>query len=1814
MAASDLATELAKEGFRFESPSMEVRVTEAILRQLEDPSGDVSALALKCLGLISGRIGNACLKTVLEKLMAQMVAGKQPGSDDAALGLKTFIQETPASVADEVAVQLVPQLSAAMNGQESAARNNAVDVLLELTTRFPASIPDPSSLKNQLLMQLPVFKKRAVQCLAQLAVSLSQSDLDELAASLYVGGGKAAATALLHLQALAAVCNTIGWRFGRHASHIIDFALEQLDGAGEEEEERLEQSLHTLEAVVLQCSGDAKPAAAAILQATLKYDPNYDEEDSGGEDGDGPSAPSDDEDDDGEDEFSDDEDVSWKVRCAAARLAGSATLKLLAPPEQLYATLAGPLVSRFKEREAVVKSDVLAAYIQLLQQVKAQASSGDTASQQLLQRDLPSVVKALARELGAGGKSAKVKGDVFGVLQELARVDPSTVGAQLPAVLAGVTTALADTSAASASLKLAALQFLTAALTEARGVNAAALLPALPSVLQATLDRYYKVAAAALRAVAAAAPALAGEAPAGAGDDKHDPASPPAPALADAATAVLARLRPVDLDQEVKEGAIAAAAALLAALGDALGLETQAVGELTREFAAMPKARTSKRAKLAQMLELLLERVHGESTATAAIRAFEQVALSSRPLNLTPVLEKLVRDLTQLLKKSSRSLRLAALRTLKALVAREGASLPADVLAGVVAEAGTQLSEAELMHAGLALQLAVVALESQPEAALEAARSKVLPGALTLAASPLLQPSVLTALQSFFARLALASGDAAAFAELRESLMQKGLTAAGAALGGHLALARCVAALCALCATEDERVQGTLQHLLHTLQGGKSEAAARRLALGVLGEIGRGRDLGQLPQVHEALLSALSAEDVADAAATALGGATSGALGARLDPLLGLVRDAAATPRLQYQLFRALAEVLHSEAAEELTPAQRQSVLDLILAAVAEEREESNAVLAGATSGALGARLDPLLGLVRDAAATPRLQYQLFRALAEVLHSEAAEELTPAQRQSVLDLILAAVAEEREESNAVLAECLGTLAALGAGACTAILTQPLQSSSPGLRALALAAARHATVHLGARAAPSMDAVAGPMLACLNDPDLSVRHTAVLLLSSSAHACPALVRPHVAGAQPFLLRLVVNLGPFKHTIDDGLEVRKAAFEALVVLLDACPAVLDMPAVHDALLSGLKDQYDVKVTSHILLTCLAALEPDQTTARLEALVEPLTATLTAKVKADAVKQEVDRNDDLLRSCLRAVAALERLPGCATVAPWTAFISGVVQTPALKVLTTLDGQACDLPNVYNGQVIRRCIDLGDGLYCPVESGQYKLCADQGSSISRWTACNPATQARSGAGDIGQGNIPVVPTRIRKLRDGTVCPLPFVDVDRNVLTDCVAAGGDEVCPSLPGRRACAPQTTARDKAMLAPLMFAPRTTEDGAPCALPFVQGGSIYMDCLTSSVDGGRGNSSAHGFCPTEAALGAGTLTNSSIALSPCSPALASTPLLDFDAGDAFLNRTQPGGLTMMCVLDPRLDEEGWPCQEGLTCLPLEGSTGYAEFNNLGFCSETPLGGVFNSFEPLAFYPLTSAQGLNSLLLPPYTGTARNIEFDLDFDFNQTVKCEKELGSRIKLEPVPYATTGFFAVNLWFAVEPSIPLMGLKWLFSHTDSDMVAIGLPNQVLIFLARSSKTDGPLLVGLISDGKDAVENPDEFVSVQTDGTTFAGPDNGTAIFTTDFLDGGWHMVTLTTEAGTGERGYSLYLDGAFAGSAAWASPNTPPNQLPGGDPTRLSKPIQLCSSIDNDTANVFNGFLAHLSLFPEALTPDAVAALYESYVENSTQN
>lgn len=56
--------------------------------------------------------------------------------------------------------------------------------------------------------------------------------------------------------------------------------------------------------------------------------------------------------------------------------------------------------------------------------------------------------------------------------------------------------------------------------------------------------------------------------------------------------------------------------------------------------------------------------------------------------------------------------------------------------------------------------------------------------------------------------------------------------------------------------------------------------------------------------------------------------------------------------------------------------------------------------------------------------------------------------------------------------------------------------------------------------------------------------------------------------------------------------------------------------------------------------MVVVCLAVSDLDQ-------IVEPLRVTCTTKVKANSVKQEFEKQDELKRSAMRAVAALLQIP---------------------------------------------------------------------------------------------------------------------------------------------------------------------------------------------------------------------------------------------------------------------------------------------------------------------------------------------------------------------------------------------------------------------------------------------------------------------------------------------------------------------------------------------------------------------------------------
>jgi len=218
-------------------------------------------------------------------------------------------------------------------------------------------------------------------------------------------------------------------------------------------------------------------------------------------------------------------------------------------------------------------------------------------------------------------------------------------------------------------------------------------------------------------------------------------------------------------------------------------------------------------------------------------------------------------------------------------------------------------------------------------------------------------------------------------------------------------------------------------------------------------------------------------------------------------------------------------------------------------------------------------------------------------------------------------------------------------------------------------------------------------------------DAATRVAATRCLSAAAHAEPAAVAssratdwigavaPAIFAQTPVdkTLVRVVDLGPFKHTVDDGLETRKAAFECLATLLDAFRTSSaaskvchdDVPTTTGDFLDGAPvgfangvataaslgagDHYDVKIVAHALICALVKSRLGLEAARgvLPETCAAFKATLLAKLKSDAVKQETDRAADLARSCLRAVAALQAKLDPAFDPAFAAFVAETVMT---------------------------------------------------------------------------------------------------------------------------------------------------------------------------------------------------------------------------------------------------------------------------------------------------------------------------------------------------------------------------------------------------------------------------------------------------------------------------------------------------------------------------------------------------------------------
>jgi len=266
------------------------------------------------------------------------------------------------------------------------------------------------------------------------------------------------------------------------------------------------------------------------------------------------------------------------------------------------------------------------------------------------------------------------------------------------------------------------------------------------------------------------------------------------------------------------------------------------------------------------------------------------------------------------------------------------------------------------------------------------------------------------------------------------------------------------------------------------------------------------------------------------------------------------------------------------------------------------------------------------------------------------------------QLEGVADLLWAPLFENsqnaEEGTRNVAAACLGKLATTHPSKYLPQLHAKIRDQNPATRATVISAIRYTF----AETSQSYDELLAPLLgdffSLMLDSDLTVRRLAISSLNSAARTKPHLVRDHLqvdtilpnlykeTQVNPDLVR-TVQMGPWSHKVDDGLETRKTAYETMYTLLDTCLTKLDLHVFLGRVIPGLADDSDeIKVISHMMLFRLSQVAPAAVAPRLDDVTPQLERTMRgAAVTKDTVKQDLERAAELQRSALRAVAALSR-----------------------------------------------------------------------------------------------------------------------------------------------------------------------------------------------------------------------------------------------------------------------------------------------------------------------------------------------------------------------------------------------------------------------------------------------------------------------------------------------------------------------------------------------------------------------------------------
>jgi len=329
-----------------------------------------------------------------------------------------------------------------------------------------------------------------------------------------------------------------------------------------------------------------------------------------------------------------------------------------------------------------------------------------------------------------------------------------------------------------------------------------------------------------------------------------------------------------------------------------------------------------------------------------------------------------------------------------------------------------------------------------------------------------------------------------------------------------------------------------------------------------------------------------------------------------------------------------------------------------------------NVPLAAAVAlGLVGAgNVDKHVPVVMKQLAAGKDGYLLVHSLKEIITHSSANGLASYTSDMWNTLLSPTVAND--DSKAVAAECVGRLTIMDPYSFLPELQTHMTSNEPVIRGLVISALRYTFTDTDT----SYDKLLRPIVvdfldSMLRDAELENRRLALTALNSAATNKAHLLAgagldrllPRVYAESVIKPELVreIQMGPFRHRVDGGLEVRKSAYETLYSLLETAFRNLDMQVYFDRVIAGISDEHDIRALANLMLAKLAVLTKDETIKRLGAIADVMKRVLMEKPKDNAVKQELERHTDGVRGIVKVAVVIQReVAASVDVQRWEGF----------------------------------------------------------------------------------------------------------------------------------------------------------------------------------------------------------------------------------------------------------------------------------------------------------------------------------------------------------------------------------------------------------------------------------------------------------------------------------------------------------------------------------------------------------------------------